>query len=81
MQVVDDAVASAELGLIGDRYRGRSGDRQVTLMQAEHLPVIASCAGHGGVTVRVLTGGPIFIGDAVSLKSMSPEANPKIQKP
>lgn len=31
-----------EFGVEGDHYAGRSGKRQVTLMQAEHLPVIAS---------------------------------------
>ncbi len=40
--VVDKVEASLTSGLIGDRYAGRSGKRQVTLMQAEHLPVIAS---------------------------------------
>lgn len=39
MQVVEEAVAVAERGLAGDR--ARRGDRQVTLVQAEHLPVIA----------------------------------------
>jgi MOSC domain-containing protein YiiM len=140
MQVVDNVFASAERGLDGDRYQGRTGDRQVTLLQAEHLPVIAACAGHtqiapellrrnilvqginllalrdkvitiggvelavtglchpcsrmeellgaggynamrghGGVTARVLTNGPILIGDLVSLKPVSSEVNPKIQ--
>jgi MOSC domain-containing protein YiiM len=140
MQVVNNVFASAEHGLDGDRYQGRTGDRQVTLLQAEHLPVIAACAGHaqiapellrrnilvqginllalrdkvitiggvelavtglchpcsrmeellgaggynamrghGGVTARVLTSGPILIGDLVSLKPVSPEVNPKIQ--
>lgn len=32
-------------GLVGDRYTGRSGKRAVTLVQAEHLPVIASLCG------------------------------------
>lgn len=30
-----------EAGLTGDRYAGRDGKRAVTLIQAEHLPVIA----------------------------------------
>jgi len=29
-------------GIQGDHYAGRSGQRQVTLIQAEHLPAIAS---------------------------------------
>ena len=29
-------------GLLGDHYSGKSGNRQVTLLQAEHLPVVAS---------------------------------------
>ena len=32
-------------GLVGDRYAGRSGKRAVTLVQAEHLPVIARFCG------------------------------------
>lgn len=42
MQVVGEAVAVAGRGLVGDR--ARRGDRQVTLVQAEHLPVIARFA-------------------------------------
>jgi MOSC domain-containing protein YiiM len=42
MQVVGEAVAVADRGLVGDR--ARRGDRQVTLVQAEHLPVIARFA-------------------------------------
>ena len=32
-------------GLEGDRYAGRSGKRHVTLIQWEHLDVIAACLG------------------------------------
>ena len=38
---VNEAVADPNQGLIGDRYNGRSGKRQVTLFQQEHLAVIA----------------------------------------
>lgn len=41
---VEAAVAEAESGLVGDRYRGR-GKRQVTLMQWEHLAVLSSFSG------------------------------------
>jgi MOSC domain-containing protein YiiM len=34
-----------EGGLLGDRYRARNGKRAVTLLQAEHLPVIAALLG------------------------------------
>ena len=46
-----DQVANAHLdetGLQGDH--GRAGKRAVTLIQAEHLPVIAALAGHDVVT-------------------------------
>ena len=42
MQVVTAARLNTDFGLEGDRYAGRSGARQVTLVQAEHLPVMAS---------------------------------------
>jgi MOSC domain-containing protein YiiM len=128
VQSVAEVLAEAGVGLAGDHYRSsRNGKRQVTLIQAEHLPVIAALAGiegldpallrrnlvvsginllalkdrrfrigaalfegtglahpcsrmeetlgaggynamrgHGGVTARVLIGGPVRIGDALS---------------
>jgi MOSC domain-containing protein YiiM len=42
---VGTARALAGGGLEGDHYGGRSGNRGVTLLQAEHLPVIAALAG------------------------------------
>lgn len=54
MQVVTEAVASANGGLAGDRYAGGSGKRGVTLIQDEHLPVIAALGGHASVDPAVL---------------------------
>jgi len=45
MASVETATASAAQGLVGDRYSGRSGSRQVTLIQREHLAAIASHLG------------------------------------
>ena len=44
MTVLDDVEAVADRGLVGDRYKA-SGTRQVTLIQAEHLPVIGALVG------------------------------------
>lgn len=41
VQSVSAVTANADQGLRGDHYSGRSGTRHVTLIQAEHLPVIA----------------------------------------
>lgn len=41
-----------ETGLAGDH--GRAGKRAVTLIQAEHLPVIAALMGQGAITPDVL---------------------------
>lgn len=49
MLVVDAVEATTQNGLTGDRYAGRSGNRQVTLIQTEHLPVIASNLGLASV--------------------------------
>ncbi|MAQ13945.1 MAG: MOSC domain-containing protein [Sandaracinus sp.] len=47
MRPVDHVEAVLGRGLVGDRYRGRGprGKRQVSLIQAEHLPVVASLLG------------------------------------
>lgn len=49
MQEVSEVVAEAGKGLVGDRYASDSGKRGITLIQAEHLPVIASLSGHAAV--------------------------------
>ena len=42
---VEQVSASPEKGLHGDRYAGKSGNRQVTLIQQEHLAVLESFSG------------------------------------
>jgi MOSC domain-containing protein YiiM len=46
MSEVESVEAVTEGGLVGDRYKGGSGKRGITLILAEHLPVIAALAGH-----------------------------------
>ncbi|MFT4584043.1 MAG: MOSC domain-containing protein YiiM [Gammaproteobacteria bacterium] len=46
---VEWVFADPNRGLEGDRYSGRSGKRHVSLIQAEHLPVVASCLGRESV--------------------------------
>lgn len=54
MREVASAEARAGGGLAGDRYKGGSGKRGITLIQAEHLPVIAALAGHAAVAPATL---------------------------
>ncbi len=42
VQSVDEVDANEVTGLVGDHYKGKSGERQVTLIQAEHLAAVAS---------------------------------------
>jgi len=79
MQAVETAEAVAGGGLAGDRYAGGSGKRGITLIQAEHLPVIAALAGVediapatlrrnvvvAGLPLIALKGRRFRIGDAV----------------
>ncbi|QIP12677.1 MOSC domain-containing protein [Spirosoma aureum] len=43
--VVQSVDVSEKKGLLGDHYSGQSGNRHVTLIQAEHLPVVAALTG------------------------------------
>lgn len=54
MSSVEAVTASAAEGLVGDRYSGRSGSRQVTLIQREHLAAIASHLGLDWVAAEQL---------------------------
>jgi MOSC domain-containing protein YiiM len=54
MRAVDSAEAVAGKGLRGDRYGSGGGKRGITLIQAEHLPVIAALAGRDAVEPAAL---------------------------
>lgn len=49
LQLVDQVALDPATGLNGDHYSGRSGKRQVTLIQAEHLTAVASLLGQAQV--------------------------------
>lgn len=52
---VSEVEIGLEDGLAGDRYRGKSGSlRQVTLIQAEHLEVVAKLLGRAAVDPALL---------------------------
>jgi MOSC domain-containing protein YiiM len=54
MKAVASVFADADRGLEGDRYSGRSGKRHVSLIQAEHLPVVASCLGRESLAPQLV---------------------------
>ncbi|MGO4220931.1 MOSC domain-containing protein [Lysobacter sp. TAF61] len=54
MESVAQVIATSGAGLSGDRYSGGSGKRGITLIQAEHLPVIAALSGHASVAPATL---------------------------
>ena len=66
MREVDEVEAVVDGGLAGDRYRGGSGKRGVTLIQAEHLPVIAALSGHAAVAPATLRRNLVVSGIALS---------------
>lgn len=79
METPPFAIAESNQGLVGDRYAGRSGKRAVTLIQHEHLPVIASILGMtdcspellrrnisvSGINLLSLKGKQFIVGDAI----------------
>ena len=54
MREVASVEAVAGRGLLGDRYASGSGKRGITLIQAEHLPVIAALGGRDAVDPALL---------------------------
>ncbi|SOD78009.1 MOSC domain-containing protein [Spirosoma fluviale] len=77
--VVDSIDVTEKKGILGDHYSGQSGNRHVTLIQAEHLPVVAALTGRdvldpalvrrnivvSGINLLALKDKEIQIGDAV----------------
>ena len=47
LEAVQEAVLDPEHGITGDHYSGRSGKRQVTLIQQEHLEAVSKLMGKG----------------------------------
>ncbi|MFK7908696.1 MAG: MOSC domain-containing protein [Chitinophagales bacterium] len=54
LEVVESVEADTESGLIGDHYHGKSGKRQVTLIQGEHLDGVASLLGMNEIDTLLL---------------------------
>ena len=54
VNVVEFVDVSEAEGLIGDHYSGQNGNRHVTLIQAEHLPVVASLTGRDSLDPAIL---------------------------
>lgn len=79
VQVVNMITVSDKKGVLGDHYSGQSGNRHVTLIQAEHLPVVAAFTGRdsldpallrrnivvSGLNLLALKDHKIQIGDAI----------------
>ena len=51
---VDMVEVGTVLGLVGDHYSGKSGKRHITLIQAEHLEVIAKILGKESIDPSLL---------------------------
>ena len=74
-----EAELAAPFGFVADRYAGRSGERAVTIVQAEHLPAIAALLGRetldpaelrrnlvvSGINLLALKGRAFRVGEAL----------------
>ena len=54
VQVVDAIEVATDKGIVGDHYSGQNGIRHVTLIQAEHLPVVAALLGRTNLDPALL---------------------------
>lgn len=82
LEMQDEAVITVENGIEGDHYRGKSRERQVTLIQAEHLATVANILQKpidpsmtrrnlviSGINILSLQNGQFSIGDEVILET------------
>ena len=79
VSVLDAVIAIRDKGLAGDHYQNNGGSRQVTLIQCEHLDVVASLLGTDhispelvrrnivvrGLNLLSLKGKQFFVGPAI----------------
>lgn len=79
MLVCDSVQLQAGRGIVGDRYNGKSGKRQVTLIQSEHLLAIAGFLARetldpailrrniavSGINLLALKGQQFYLGEAL----------------
>ena len=74
VQVVNSVRAEEGRGLLGDRYAQSPGTkRQVTLLQAEHLPLIGALTGHAALPPEWLRRNLVIAGiNLLALKLLRP---------
>ncbi len=66
LNVLEQVEAVPGKGLIGDRYRGSSGNREVTLVQFEHLAVVAALMRRASLDPAILRRNIAVVGISVA---------------